>query len=85
MKEIVIKIPDDKYERMIKLKAYYESIHEQSPLDPFIELALSTINGKVLPKGHGRLGDLDLLVGNGGCSESYARLFTIIEADKGEE
>ena len=39
-------------------------------------------NGKVLPKGHGRLIDGDLLKEQNCCSESYVRLFTIVEADK---
>ena len=39
-------------------------------------------NGTPLPKGHGRIGDLDILVKHNVISESYANMFTIIEADK---
>lgn len=42
-------------------------------------------NGTPLPKGHGRIGDLDILVKHNVISESYANMFTIIEADGGGE
>lgn len=39
-------------------------------------------HGTPLPKGHGRLIDGDVLKNQNCCSESYVKLFTIVEADK---
>ena len=81
--QIVIDIPDEKYDRLL-----YQDI---------ISLRSYVENGIVLPKGHGRLGDLDALrdeVSSWGISdyepedfiEEIDRAETIIEADQeGEE
>lgn len=42
-------------------------------------------HGTVLPKLHGILIDAEPLIRTNAISESYARLFCVIEADKGEE
>ena len=79
--QIVIDIPDEKYDRLL-----YQDI---------ISLRSYVENGIVLPKGHGRLGDLDALrdeVSSWGISdyepedfiEEIDRAETIIEADKEE-
>ena len=49
------------------------------------EMAYAILDGTPLPKGHGRIGDLDILVKHNVISESYANMFTIIEADGGGE
>ena len=100
MNEIVIKISDKMYSNFIKRKAYYEVVHEQSSIDPSIELTLAVINGKVLPKGHGRLIDIDKVVENEETFRKYFSITThplmngkiinciapsVVEADKGEE
>ena len=101
MKEIVIKLSDVMYSNFIKRKAYYEVVHEQSSIDPSIELTLAVINGKVLPKGHGRLIEvtprleayLSTFQSYTGIDEApyeYAdelirNADTVVEADNGEE
>ena len=50
MQEIVIKIPNSLYANLKKIKG--DSIAGKRIVD-------CVINGTVLPKGHGRLGDLD--------------------------
>lgn len=91
MKEIVIRIPEKMYSNFIKRKAYYEVVHEQSSIDPSIELTLAVINGKVLPKGHGELKDTNKII-NDGISKGFCDWYdeikyaeVLIEADKGEE
>ena len=71
--QIVIKVPDDFYERVNKdgCMSYTDA---EVVVDAFYL-------GKVLPKGHGRLIDGDILKKQNCCSESYVKLFTIIEAD----
>ena len=84
MKEIVIKISDEDYGHLIKNKAYFQAVFEQSQLDPSVRLALATINGKVLPKGHGRLIDADAVLEEpfGNTYKDIDIAETIIEADK---
>ena len=77
--QIVIDIPDEKYERLV-----YQDI---------ISLRSYVENGIVLPKGHGRLIDADALIDTLGCSDRdiYCRATieedakAIIEADRSEE
>ena len=53
MKEIVIKMPDEVYERLFTMK----------PMDlaDNITIDMAIKNGKVLPKGHGELKDTSVL------------------------
>lgn len=56
--ELVIKIPEDKYKRFVKAPrtaTFDECISDRKVLGTAIA------NGTPLPKGHGRLGDLDKL------------------------
>lgn len=77
--QIVIDIPDEKYERLV-----YQDI---------ISLRSYVENGIVLPKGHGKIGDLDRLYNvfekNVVSADVFKELFdhapTIIEADRSEE
>ena len=78
--ELVIKIP----------QAYYELVLERCK-DPVLLNAFK--NGTPLPKGHGRLGDLDklekdmkryIILNVNDCVELVNCADTIIKADKGE-
>ncbi len=51
--ELVIKIDENEHNNLIKRA--HENIHALSHVDKMI------LNGTLLPKGHGRLGDLDAL------------------------
>ena len=51
MQEVVIKIPNEIYQDVIKNGFIYDEDGEV--------ISHAIINGTVLPKGHGRLGDLD--------------------------
>lgn len=51
--EIVIKIPKELYKQITAKKEYY--------LEDGENLCTAVANGTPLPKGHGRLGDLDAL------------------------
>ena len=100
MKEIVIKIPDKMYSNFIKYKVYYEAVHEQSSIDPSIELTLAVINGKVLPNGHDKLiaepteEEIAKTIGGNNefsdcIREAVKAVFNnanaVVEADKGDE
>ena len=91
MAQIVIDIPDKTYKAFMELI----SINLGRSNKGIIEKCLNAIkHGKVLPKGHGRIGDLDALR----CENTdfdtyndYCTMFdeieaaeTIIEADKAE-
>ena len=67
--KIVIELPDEDYQVTLTK----------------IMLACNGCKITELPKGYGRLGDLDILVKHNVISESYANMFTIIEADKEDE
>ena len=56
--ELVIKIPEEI--RLALINNIPLSIDQQSICDSYIKQAI--INGTPLPKGHGRLGDLDKLI-----------------------
>lgn len=71
--QIVIEIPEGTYD-LIK--------HNVQAQSAFEEAFYAIRRGTVLPKGHGRLIDGDILKNHNHCSESYVRLFTIVEADK---
>lgn len=71
--EIVIKIPESILETIKQHNVY--------PYDVDV-ICRAILSGTPLPKGHGRIGDLDILVKHNVISESYANMFTIIESDK---
>ena len=76
MKEIVIKIPDNTY-KTIKDDIYC------GILDPIVYDAIK--NGKVLPKGHGRLIDADNIPIDTFFDEwDIPNAETLVEADKGD-
>ena len=71
--KLVVEIPDNEYSNV--LKGHWEG----NPLADYIE------NGKLLPKGHGRLIDADELIkdyGNPDIEILLENMDTIIEADK---
>ena len=57
MKELLIKLPDKVYEQLIK---YGEPLPRGNHFDDTIMKAVA--NGTPLPKGHGRIGDLDKIL-----------------------
>ena len=63
-------------------KDTYETICNAGSDCNWIISAEEIIHGTLLPKGHGRLIDGDILKNQNCCSESYVKLFTIVEADK---
>ena len=71
--ELVIKLPE----------ALYNNIQNGCSIYPYTLVYEALKNGTPLPKGHGRLGDLDALAGKGGITKDFLRLFapTIIGAD----
>ena len=73
--EVLINIPQKAYEQIV-------GFPQQTAGVDILILHKILQEGKVLPKGHGRLIDGDLLKEQNCCSESYVRLFTIVEADK---
>lgn len=82
MKEIVIKIPDHTY------KAIKDDIY-CGILDVIVYDAIK--NGTELPKGHGRIVDMnetiDVLIeewGYEGIEDDMCRVTTLVEADKGD-
>ena len=75
--EIVIKLREDDYKRIVKEGI---TVFGSDADIALLERALES--GTPLPKGHGRLIDGDILKRQNCCSESYVKLFTIIEADK---
>ena len=75
--EIVIKLREDDYKRIVKEGL---TVFGSDADIALLERALES--GTPLPKGHGRLIDGDILKRQNCCSESYVKLFTIIEADK---
>jgi hypothetical protein len=77
--QIVINISEDVYTRLFDNGIQDNEI----ATDDICEMARSLRLGTPLPKGHGRIGDLDILVKHNVISESYANMFTIIEADGG--
>lgn len=82
--QIVINIPEG-------LKLDFEN--EQWTALSCMEMKDAIVNGTVLPKGHGRIGDLDRLYTvfekNVVSADAFKELFdnapTIIEADRSEE
>ena len=95
MKEIVIKIPDKKYQNIMKVK---NGIWASQNLD---SLEYAVVNGKVLPEGHGKIGDVTELqkTFNNLCNAygidnlsfisdmdmNFDLMPNLVEADKGEE
>ena len=79
MAELVIKIPEDVYGKLL----------EEQHLPNRINLEYYISHGTPLPKGHGRLIDADVLVSgfedNYDFCEEVNATPTIIEADKEEE
>ncbi len=75
--QIVIDIPNEDYES-IKDRYDIDNVMVQS------NLIASIMNGRPLPKGHGRLIDGDALAEKGHITKDYLTTFadTIIEADK---
>ncbi len=81
MKEIVIKIPDKIYNDILVRRIYC------SPRNVPHEAFKAIRDGKVLPKGHGRLIDADTLADgfedNYEFCEALNATPTLVEADKG--
>ena len=90
MKEIVIKISDE----------VYKYLEKRIKFGMATEMDKIVWNGKVLPKGHGRLIDIDKVVENEETFRKYFNVTThplmngklinciapsVVEADKGEE
>ena len=81
--QIVISIEDE----------FYDYIKEQVKDGITNPLKVAIVNGKILPKGHGKIGDLDRLYNvfekNVVSADAFKELFdhapTIIEADRSEE
>lgn len=79
MKEIVIKLTDQCYKRVVDYK-------ENLPM----QVLEAIRHGVVLPKGHGRIADVDKMLDEMRVTRTYDILFTlervkpIIEADKAE-
>ena len=80
--EAVIKIPEEAYKTCLKLKG--ELDEDNSILG--ICLINSVANGTLLPKGHGRLIDVDAVLEEpiGNTYKDIEIAETIIEADKGD-
>lgn len=90
MKEIVIEIRDEVYERLLKP-------NESMDYTTAMNVRYAIKNGKVLLKGHGRLIDADNIVydrecvweSDGCCTTksipNIAETPTLVEADKGED
>lgn len=78
MKKIVIKVDDKTYEDILIGRIY------SSPRDVPQEAIKAIRNGKVLPKGHGRLIDADAVLAEpiGNTYKDIDIAETIIEADK---
>ena len=91
MTEVVIKMSDEMYDWFIN------GFPDKVDMD---ELQRLVINGTVLPKGHGRLGDLDFVakrikakppigeIGKATLEECYQEILqadTVIEADGGNK
>ena len=87
--EIVIKMPKDKYDEVMTMKGLLQAMPD------VFRYGVAVVNGTVLPKGHGRLGDLDAYlkdtpirnVDDTWIKESYVyesiiNAPTVIEADK---
>ena len=68
MKEIVIKISDEIYNDILTYRMY------TSPRDVPLETFRAIRNGIVLPKGHGRLIDVDKAIEN---EEAFYKYFSI--------
>lgn len=81
MTEIVIEIRDEVYERLLKP-------NESMDYTTAMNVRYAIKNGKVLPKGHGRLIDADVLADgfedNYEFCEALNATPTLVEADKGD-
>lgn len=84
MKEIVIKIGDEFYEKLIDRTKY---MHPHS----LYTLADAVRNGTKLPKGHGDLKDTNKII-NDGISKGFCDWYdeikyaeVLVEADKGDK
>ena len=83
--QIVIDVPDEDYKRIKDMPDAFNSLTSRA--------YKSIKNGTPLPKGHGRLKDVDALINTLGCSDRdiYCKAVieedapTIIEADKEAE
>ena len=95
--QIVIDIDDDTY-RYMQSRCQYQNKGDKG-LSKFEEVGVAIKNGTPLPKGHGRLGDLDFVakriktkppigeIGKVTLEECYQEILqadTIIEADGGD-
>lgn len=92
--ELVVKIPEEEY---INIKNAINSLIAQGvERSSMSKVCLAILNGTPLPKGHGRLGDLDALeeeVSSWGMNDYEPLDFidaineadTILEADKEQE
>jgi len=75
--ELVIKIPDEAYQRLL----------EEQHLPNRIDLEYFIVHGTPLPKGHGRLVDADAILEEpfGNTYRDINIALTIIEADKEQD
>ena len=90
--QIVIDIPEEIYIHLLQIYKYQNA--DDIGLSEFDKVGVSIKNGTPLPKGYGRLGDLDAIVFENADFDTYGdycRAFdaidqadTIIEADKAE-
>ena len=91
--QIVIDIPEEIYIHLLQIYKYQNA--DDIGLSEFDKVGVSIKNGITLPKGHGRLGDLDALreeVSSWGMNDyepsdfidEIDRAATIIEADVAE-
>lgn len=89
MKEIVIKIPDE-------AKQAFDNAENNELKGGFYDhggvIGNAIKNGKVLPKRHGRIVDMNEAInvlieewGYEGIEDDMYRVTTLVEADKGEE
>lgn len=83
MTKLVIKIPNEMYSKIKEFDGKHDVLIDRGDLYEAI------CNGKVLPKGHGRLIDADTLADgfedNYEFCEALNATPTLVEADKGEE
>lgn len=87
--KLIIDIPEDSYERVMNPDKFYRDVDGE-------KIRWAVYKGTPLPKGHGRMGDLDALrdeVGSWGMNDyepsdfidEIDRADTIIEADTESE
>ena len=78
--EVVIKIPKEEYE---KCKREEETIraYQRHGFGGVPKYIYAILNGTVLPKGHGRLKDVDVLIDTLGCSDRDIYCKSVIEED----